>query len=266
MSIAQSVEPHLPILRRYARALSGSQKSGDAYVRICLETLLAEPQRFDTDLPAKTALFQLFHRVWDAIGQEPAGEATSESRALKAADEHLRALTPKSRQVILLTSLEGFPVSEVASILDIDESEVESLLAEAEDELQKAMRARILIIEDEPVIALDIAALVEELGHSVTGVTATRDEAVAAARANAPDLVLADIQLADGSSGIDAAAEILRQLELPVIFITAFPERLLTGRRVEPTYLITKPFSPGSVRVAISQALFFRQNARRIAQ
>lgn len=264
MSIAQSVEPHLPMLRRYARALSGSQKSGDAYVRVCLEALLAEPDKLDAGLPPRTALFQLFHRIWGAVGQDVDDQVPRESNALKAADEHLKVLTPKSRQVILLTSLEDFSLSEVASILGADEGDVEALLAEAESELKDSMRARILIIEDEPVIALDIATLVEDLGHSVTGVTATRDEAVAAARADAPDLLLADVQLADGSSGVDAAAEILGQTEVPVIFITAYPEQLLTGRRVEPTYLIAKPFAPGSLRAAISQALFFQQNARRL--
>jgi CheY-like chemotaxis protein len=69
--------------------------------------------------------------------------------------------------------------------------------------------------------------------------------------------VLADIQLADGSSGIDAVKDILARLDVPVIFITAFPERLLTGERPEPTFLITKPFQRSTVKAAISQALFF---------
>jgi CheY-like chemotaxis protein len=73
-----------------------------------------------------------------------------------------------------------------------------------------------------------------------------------------PDLILADIQLADNSSGIDAVADLLEELgDVPVIFITAYPERLLTGDRPEPTYLVTKPFQEQTVRAAISQALFF---------
>ena len=79
-------------------------------------------------------------------------------------------------------------------------------------------------------------------------------EAVARHR---PGLVLADIQLADGSSGIDAVKDILGRFDVPVIFITAFPERLLTGERPEPTFLITKPFQPETVKAAIGQALFF---------
>ena len=70
-------------------------------------------------------------------------------------------------------------------------------------------------------------------------------------------LVLADIQLADGSSGIDAVQDILALAPVPAIFITAFPERLLTGHRVEPTFLISKPFRENTVRAAISQSLLF---------
>ena len=77
------------------------------------------------------------------------------------------------------------------------------------------------------------------------------------ARQSPPGLVLADIQLADDSSGIDAVRDILAEFSVPVIFITAFPERLLTGERPEPTFLITKPFQRSTVKAAIAQALFF---------
>jgi DNA-binding LytR/AlgR family response regulator len=71
-------------------------------------------------------------------------------------------------------------------------------------------------------------------------------------------MILADIQLADKSSGIDAVNEILAELgDRPVVFITAFPERLLTGERPEPAFLITKPYSEDQVRSAVAQAMFF---------
>jgi CheY-like chemotaxis protein len=265
MSLAERIGPHLPMLRRYARALCGSQASGDTYVRVVLEAMIAEPQQFDVSLPPRLALFQLFHRVWQAVGQDIATAAPDARGKMKIADQRLSRLTPQNRQVLLLTAMEGFTIEETAVILSLEPEQVKALLAAAEDEIQQALAAKILIIEDEPVIALDISSLVEELGHRVTNITATRHEAVTAAAHETPDLVLADIQLADGSSGIDAAAEILSKISVPVIFITAFPERLLTGRRVEPTFLITKPFVPAAVRAAISQALFFKQHARRLS-
>ncbi len=266
MSLARQIEPHIPFLRRYARALSGSREKGDGDVFACLEALTESLQDFDTKLPTRVALFQLFHRTL-AAGRDEAGPTppSNDGRLLKAADEHLSQIDPSRRQAMLLTAMEGFSVAETAAILEIGEWEVADLLELAEEDLARALRARVLLIEDEPVIALDIARHVEELGHDVTRVAATKDEAILAAREDKPDLLLADIQLADGSSGIDAASEILSAIEAPVIFITAFPERLLTGKKVEPTYLITKPFMPSAIKVAISQALFFRENARRLA-
>jgi CheY-like chemotaxis protein len=126
----------------------------------------------------------------------------------------------------------------------------------------KQVATRIMIIEDEPLIAMDIEQMVESLGHEVVGIARTKDEALELYRKEKPRMVLADIQLADGSSGIDAVNEILQDDTVPVIFITAFPERLLTGERPEPTFLVTKPFNPDMVKALISQALFFEEAAQ----
>ena len=116
----------------------------------------------------------------------------------------------------------------------------------------------VMIIEDEAIIAMDIESIVAEMGHRVTGIARTRDEAVKLGKADVPDLILADIQLADNSSGIDAVNDLLNELGMrPVIFITAFPERLLTGDKPEPAFLISKPYSVDQVVSAVSQAMFF---------
>jgi CheY-like chemotaxis protein len=142
--------------------------------------------------------------------------------------------------------------------MQIDSDEVVGLIDTAVREMEASVSGRVMIIEDEAIIAMDIAAIVREMGHQVTGIASTRTEAVALAARERPDLILADIQLADKSSGIDAVNDILAQFdELPVIFITAFPERLLTGERPEPAFLITKPYSEDQVRSAVSQAMFF---------
>ena len=154
--------------------------------------------------------------------------------------------------------MEGFTLEEAADILTMSQEDVTRDIASAHADIDSALKTRVLIIEDEPIIALDIEALVKELGHEVTSVARTRTQAVAAAKADPPGLILADIRLADESSGIDAVADILAVHDVPVIFITAFPERLLSGERVEPTYLITKPFKPNTVKAAIGQALFFQ--------
>jgi len=257
MSISREIAPLLPYLRRFARALSGSQASGDAYVVSTLEALIADPTIFPKALPARQALYNLFLRLWSTTADQdrsPAGGAS-------AVERNLNALTPRSRQAFLLRTVEGFPLDEVAAILGLSAGETEALLDQAGREIAEQVATSVMIIEDEPIIALDIEALVEDLGHAVTGVARTHREAIALMRERPPGLVLADIQLADGSSGLDAVNEMLKEINVPVIFITAYPERLLTGDKPEPAFLITKPFQPDTVKAAISQALFFDRKA-----
>ena len=260
-SMSQTLAPHLPFLRRYARALTGGQQSGDAYVRACLQAVVNEPGVIDRGLHPKVALYRLFHRIWrgtDVGGAQAAGDL---GRQEAMTQERLSAMAADSRQALLLTSMEGFSDADVAHVMGIDESRVRTLVADALAEIDRQTHTRILIIEDEPMISMDLAGIVQELGHEVSAVARTRDEAVRAADTEPPGLVLADIQLADGSSGIDAVKDILAGFSVPVIFITAFPQRLLTGERPEPTFLLTKPFDPRTVKAAVSQALFFNSTA-----
>jgi len=257
MSLGQDLAPHLPFLRRYARALTGSQKHGDAYVRQALEAIVAAPNEFPRDVDVRLGLYRTFQRIWQSTHDDPERPENVAEDNANVADARLSRVTPRSRQALLLTQLEGFVPEDAAYLMETDPADVESLVAEAIAEIERQTRAEVLIIEDEPIIAMDLETIVRDLGHNVTGVAVTRDEAVAQARAHRPGLVLADIQLADDSSGIDAVKDILSEFQVPVIFITAFPERLLTGERPEPTFLITKPFQRSTVKAAISQALFF---------
>lgn len=254
MSFVEKLGPHLPFLRRYARALTGSQSSGDNYIRASLEALVSSSDAFNNELDPRVALYQFFHAIWSETGARLEDVAPN---LVGASDIRLQALAPIHRQAFLLTTLEGFTRSETAVILGVDELTVSELSAQAQKEIEGDLATRVLIIEDEPVIAADLESLVEELGHHVTGNATTRDEAVKMAHDDPPGLVLCDIQLADNSSGIDAAHDILQSFDIPIIFITAYPERLLTGERPEPTYLISKPFQEATVKAAIGQALFF---------
>lgn len=255
MSLAREIAPHLPLLRRYARALTGAQESGDAFVAAALEAIVASPDDFPRHLEPRTGLYLVFHRIWSSGNVEVDTDETA--RGARKAQERLKALSPLTRQALLLTTLENFTVQETGEILGRAPEEVNALIDEALEELDAQTKARVLIIEDEAVIAMDLSDLITGAGHTVCAVEDTAAKAVAAAKRERPDLVLADIQLADGSSGIDAVKDILASFDVPVIFITAFPDRLLTGERPEPTFLITKPYSPDMVRAAVSQALFF---------
>jgi DNA-directed RNA polymerase specialized sigma24 family protein len=257
---SQAVAQYLPFLRRYARALTGSQHSGDVYVGATLEALVQEPAAIDDTGGPRVALYRLFTRVWNSV---PVNTEDMPVDGDLAADARIASLTPKPRQAFLLVALEGFSEEDAARILDVDAATLRSLVEESGRELAAEIATDVLIIEDETFIAMDLESLVESLGHRVLGVARTHTEALALARKKTPGLILADIQLADGSSGLDAVNELLRTFEVPVIFITAYPERFLTGERPEPAFLIAKPFQPAMVSAIASQALFFARNAKR---
>ena len=256
MTMTETLGPHLPFLRRYARALTGSQETGDNYVRVLLESLLDGNMSLPDTVPSRLGLYRLFHELWSSNIHLPGEE---EASAESTVEQRLQALQPDNREALLLTSVEDFSVAEAAYILEASESEVREEIDAALAAIDQNLQSRVLIIEDEAIIALDLENLVNELGHRVVGIAATRDDAVRLARQRRPELILTDIKLADGSSGVDAALAIVEELDVPVVFITAYPEFLLTGQRPEPTYLVTKPFSRDTVRATIGQALFFHR-------
>jgi len=262
MKFSDTIAPHLPYLRRYARALTGSQHGGDSYVRAVLEAILAKPSVFAHEYHPRIALYRVFHAIWASSTR--AGEDCPVVAGSTSADERLQSLSPSNREALLLTFLEGFSRSETALVLNRSEAEVDHQISSTQREIATQMASRILIIEDESIIALDLERIVSQLGHEVVAVAATRDEAVRQALSHQPGLVLADVRLADGSSGIDAVTDILRSFDVPVVFITAYPERLLTGERPEPTYLVTKPFLAETVIAAVGQALFFHPNRQAV--
>jgi CheY-like chemotaxis protein len=264
MSMSQTLAPHLPYLRRYARALTGSQASGDAHVRAALTALLAGDQSLMEGVPPRVGLYRLFHAIWQS-GAEHYDEAADAPMAGKSPEGRLRSLSATKRAALLLTAVEAFSLEEAAFIVDEGPEEVERAILDAQKTIDSQLASKVLIIEDEPIIALDLENLVTELGHKVVAIAATKDDAVAKAKSERPGLVLADINLGEGGSGIDAVSEILASFDIPVIFITAYPEKLLTGERPEPTYLIAKPFLPETVQATVGQALFFHPAAKEAA-
>jgi DNA-directed RNA polymerase specialized sigma24 family protein len=245
---------HVPRLRRLARMLADDQAGGDAVVATTLETL-ADGEDLGAD--PRIALYRMFCRVWNGpVGQE-ARALASEKPSQHALRHRLFALTPRSRQAFMLLALEGFSVETASEILELPAEEVKALVETARSELARQVATDVLVIEDEMFIATELKRLMYDLGHRVIGIARTHKEALALANATRPGLILADIELADGSSGIDAVNEIHLRCWAPVVFITAYPERLLMGRPREPTYVLAKPFNVDDVRVAVGQALFF---------
>ncbi len=264
MGLAAEIAPHLPYLRRFSRSLTGSQQSGDAYVAAVLEALIADPAQFDAAPNPRAALYRTYCRLWESVSLNMQGFEPRPDWEVSA-NRHLSGLNPKAREAFLLMAVEGFSREEISGILSRDADAVAALLEEASQGIVGQVATSVMIIEDEPIIAMDLETLMESLGHKVTGVARTEKEALHLAASKRPGLVLADIHLADGSSGIDAVNKLLLNFEVPIVFITAFPERLLTGVRPEPAFLITKPFMPDMVKAVVSQALFFGTTSKAAA-
>jgi DNA-directed RNA polymerase specialized sigma24 family protein len=261
--LAHMLSPLLPFLRRYARSLTGSQQNGDAIVAHVLEQLVADPTQFPRDIDPRIALYRAFTRLWNSADGTCDSSDGNIVPFKTLVDRRIEMLTPVSRQAFLLVAVEGFTPAEAATILGKSEAALARDLETASTEIAKQVATSVLIIEDETLIALDLEDIARSLGHDIIAIAGTKTQALGAFSQHRPGLILADVQLADGSSGIEAVREILGGMEVPVIFVTAYPEAVLTGLKSEPTFVIPKPFEPNTLRIIISQALFFDLRARR---
>ncbi len=229
----------LPYARRYARALTGSQPRGDLLVAEGLRQMLSRSRDGSpSDVDARRTLYGWVTRRFDEeAGQSPPG------------------LSHLQRQLLLLTTLEDCSLKDAARATGAAPARAEAELSTAREQLRSAASTDVLIIEDEPIIAMDIEELVQGCGHRVVGVAATEADAVRIAAETRPGLILADINLGAGGDGTHAISRIMRHHRAPVIFVTAYPERLLTGEALEPAFVITKPFEPLTLAIATYQAV-----------
>ena len=204
----------------------------------------------------KIRLFRAFHAAWRVV-ETTIREASplEETELGDRVEQGLGALPPMERRVILLAVVERFTYSEVAQILDLDEARVVELLAKARRDLHAQVSVPVLIIEDETVIAMELGRMMQEMGHTVVGMAAREATALELFERMSPRLVLCDIKLLDDDNGIVAAQRILQRFDVPVVFVTAFSELLLTGGRLEPAFVVSKPFEAETLKVTVAQAL-----------
>jgi CheY-like chemotaxis protein/DNA-directed RNA polymerase specialized sigma24 family protein len=254
--------PHIPYLRRYARALTGSQTRGDKYLAATLEAIINEVALDELNAAPKVVLFRMFHDVWQRLAPPAAaGAGVDEDEQVRSVKRALAGLPRWDRQAYLLNRLEKFSVADIATILRANAAEIETRIQRAADALGYVPVGRVLIIEDDPVIALGNAQIVRDMGHEVAGIAATKAEALTLNASQSPDILLVDIRLG-GDDGLDTVQEIIKSSSVPVVFVTGHPEDLLTGRKREPAFVVTKPFDPEVLKVAISNALSFRNSGR----
>jgi DNA-directed RNA polymerase specialized sigma24 family protein/CheY-like chemotaxis protein len=246
---------YIPYLRRHARLLTGSQAIGDEFVRLCLELVVAEPRWLEGD-NLRVQLFRAFHAAWTKV-QETIAEASTlaEVELTERVKQGLASLPGTERRTIALVVIEEFTYEETAWILGMSVDEVRRSVTKARSDLLSKVSVPVLIIEDEQIVASDIARIVEDMGHQVVGTAGSQAASVALAERLKPGLVLADIRLEDGGDGIAAAQAILETYSVPIVFVTGYPERLLTGKGLEPAFVVAKPFDAEALKVTIAQAL-----------
>lgn len=262
MEQSNGIKYHLPYLRRFARLLTGQQHSGDVMVLTTLQKLAEAKADLNPLTDIKLAMYRTLTGVWRSPLACNFHDIDRNEHVNYRPLQHIAELDLLSRPAFLLVTIEGFSHIEAAGILEVELPDFEQLLMIAHQEVSKQLATDVLIIEDELLIAFELEDLMLQLGHRVTSVVRTRKQAVKEAARRKPKLILADIHLADGSSGIDAVKDIIEGNQAPVIFITAYPERLLTGLRPEPTFLAAKPFRPEQISALVSQALFFDVKSR----
>lgn len=260
--LAEAFVKELPGLRRYARLLTGNQRMGDVLVISTLQRLRDEGLSHHATSDARTILYEGLTQIWRGPVNDHLRNLATEAFGPGGQDARLDKMEPLARAAFVLLWVEGIPLSSGARILRVSEEEYERLLEEANIFISRQMATDVLVIEDELLIAFELEDILTKLGHRITSVVRTHKMATKSAKRIQPKLILADISLADGSNGIDAVNEILLNVNVPVIFITAYPERLLTGTRPEPVFVISKPFNKEQIQAVVGQALFFDFKAR----
>jgi CheY-like chemotaxis protein len=168
----------------------------------------------------------------------------------------VRALAPARAHALLLRRLEGLEADEVGAVMGLAPSEVDRLVSEALAALRVRLPAKVLIIEDDSVVAEHIAAVPTGVGHAVTAIAASVDEALASARWRRPDVVFADVELGGDAGGIDAVAAIREAGPVRTVYVTGYPERVRArGEDAAAACLVTKPFDEARLRAAMAAAL-----------
>jgi len=256
---AQQLLKHLPFLRRYARALTGSIEAGDDLVAAAVKESLQRPDGYGLGSPVRLPLYSLLHNLFDHEGPWPAPPPSTHPM-----ETALAMLPETERRLFLLVSLEELTIVDAARILDIGLNEARALMTDAQEALREALIANILIVEDDAIIAFDLAETVRNMGHKVCGTATTMEAALATARSCQPTLALMDLRLAHGDSGITTAQVLRRSSELPIIFVTAFGDELTRQGLEHLGPIIRKPFTREQIERAITQAVFSPSSEARI--
>jgi CheY-like chemotaxis protein len=254
-SLSEQIAMYLPLMRRYSRALLGSQSAVDSYVGAVLDAIIRRRELLSESYDVRLGLFKVLHDFLEQFGLSPPPDdlASSKVRAL-------HSLPLITREAFLLMAVEGFEESEVARILGVDIQTVRDEITKLGLALEPEIATRVLILDPDEESFSKISSVATAIGHEVLPFVDTPAEALALAEAREPGIIISEVQLRHGESGLNVVNRVLRVLKNPVptIFLTAYPERFLTGPRPATTFLLSKPpFKPTTLSARVSYALLF---------
>lgn len=239
----------IPRIRRYAYALTGSKSVGDDYVAACLAKYVASP-RPDGNRARARELFRCFHSIWDDFGVQGSYHESGPE-----VEQILGQLPAGIRAAFLLRTMEGFDSYETATILETDEFFLRRSYNVALRAYHRVDRdRRVLVIEDDHIVARHIGSLIDEIGLTQIGPARSSQEAVDMANEMRPSAMVVDINLEDGLTGLNAIGDIRSRLDIPAIFVTALPEQAKQVMK-RGDFLVPKPFKNSTVRSAIKRSV-----------
>lgn len=241
---------HTATVRQFARAIFADRLIGDELTRLALAKVNIDPNG-STD-----SLSDLLHAFLHTWRMASSGKPTEKSLF---SDEALLAALPEppgdDRLMLLLVDVLSFSPETAAKIISLNDKDPYKALEMGRQIVSLPRKARAIIIEDEPLIAADLREIMSSMGIEVVGEANTADKAVSLSKREKPNIILADYNLVGMKTGADAVMEIQDMNNCPVVFITGYPEQVLTGEDVEPDFVIAKPYRIESVKAAVAHCL-----------
>lgn len=237
------------LLRSFCRLLLSERLFGDEFVEAAFGGVSRLTENSSRE---RIEAFRHLLDTWRGLaGRDRQPQPFSDAALMASAGN-----PPSDIQAALLMSdVLGLRHAEIEAILAPQPKSVMELVVAGRSQLAGSAAGRVVILEDELIIALDLKSIVEGLGASVAGMAPTAAEGLRLVDGHRPDAILVDYLLRGGETGIDLVNQAREVHDCTTIFVTAFPEKVLQGTEDEPDVVLRKPYTSEGIRAAVAQAL-----------
>jgi len=241
-------------LRKYLRAINLDTVWAEEWLRLTNTEDQNDGDKASQSSQDEFRRFQRFFDYWELESAAESGEASAPFTDGRLRDV-VTALPPLENQVLLLCDFVGFSVEEAAALLKIEPTAAADRLDQGRRLAEELPKMSVLILEDHGLIAQDLSDIASDLGLTVIGIAENAAAAEKLVERNWPDIVISDQMLSDGDTGLEVLAGLRAKGRFYAIYVTAYPEEVLTGLDDEPAVVVSKPFEPEAIRAAIGHTL-----------